>query len=369
MIQQFNFSSVRGKIKFLLMAFNSTKVEKPMGRMLAMLRLMPSVKFLLWCSRPDVCEAVCQFLAQNKVTYTAGKYDVNHLPDHLECIVVYENFSNVDTWIRDAFFPATLANGHCMLLDTIDESGKGQGWAKRMEQMNLASGTKFKVIGVSDVQVESSAIAGGDMLVDGRWVFLGKKRPLLERLMGEQFGPNVEIVVLHEKEPYPLLYHIDLFLTLTGIVENEQYVVLLGQCVALTTAMEEVARQQNVCLDKIASRLQKDYGIKVVRNPLPLGQHLYVYNNCLIEVTSESKTVWLPAYSTDHPEHDALKALEKENETIWRELGFNPCLVSAPFGDLLGVKAGLHCITNEVRSYSLEDFFDNKRSKIWYTHS
>ncbi len=320
-----------------------------MARMMAMYRTMPGVKFLLWCSRQDVCAAVCHVLSQNKVAFSEGKFDAEQLPDHLDCIVVYENFSNVDPWVRDAFFPARAENGRYMLLDTVDESGKDQGWARRMERMNLASGKKFKIMGVSDELPDNVAVAGGDILMDDKWVFLGKKSPVLERLIREQFGPRTEFVLIEEKAPYPLLYHIDLFLTLTGLAENGQYVVLLGHCVALDAASETLAAQQNKCLNSIAARLESQYGLKVVRNPLPLNQHLYSYNNCLLEVTNDSKTVWLPSYASEHPDNAALLELEKENEAIWRALGFKPCLVVAPFGDLLGVKAGLHCITNEVR--------------------
>ena len=87
----------------------------------------------------------------------------------------------------------------------------------------------------------------------------------------------------------------------------------------------------------------------VIRNPIPLNGNLFPYNNCLVAVAQGQKSVWLPAYTFDFPQHTLLQELEEETKTIWHELGFNPCLVSASFSDLLGVKAGLHCITNELR--------------------
>ncbi len=317
--------------------------------MLALRQNMPGVKFILWCNTPDVQEMVGQHLRNNGVTYSAHLFDDAVVAEDKDCIVVHELFSGVNPWTRDVFFPATITGNECALLDTVDEDGSDQGWAKRLEKMNLASGLKFKILGPSDERSETLAMAGGDVLMDGKWVFLGKHNQTMDKLL-RQHLPTAEIIVLDDKSNYEALYHTDLFLTLTGVLDNGRYVVLLGQCVALDAEFDGEAKRNNVYLDNMAHRLENDYPLKIIRNPLPMNNNLYSYNNCIVEVVQDRKTVWLPKYSYDAPQHETLGALEKENETIWRALGFNPCLVSATYSDLLGVKAGLHCITNELRA-------------------
>ena len=344
----YNFSSVHGKIRYLLMEFDNTHVEQPMKRMVALLRTMPGVKFLLWCSRPDIHEMVCQHLRNNGINHSADMFDVSEIAENEDVIVVYEYFSGVNPWIRDAFFPANRHQNECLLLDTVDEDASDQGWAKRLCKMKLASGLRFKIAGPSDDQSNNLGIAGGDVLIDDKWVFLGHRARVLEDLIQQEM-PGQELVVLHEKEAYPELYHIDLFMTLTGQEEEGQYVVLMGQCVALQPEFKAEAMRLNVCLDAMATRLEKQYNLKVLRNPIPLDYHFYAYNNCLLEVSPGKRRVWLPAYTFDLPQHKKLRELELENEQIWQSLGFSTTLVNAGFSDLLGIRAGLHCITNEVR--------------------
>lgn len=332
------------------MAFDSTRVEKPMARMVALMQCMPEVKFLLWCSRYDIMTSVCQYLTKAGVTPSVHVYDDVVLEETKNCIVVYEPFSNAKPWIRDAFITANLSGRNCWMIDTVDETASDQGWAKRFEQITLASGVKLKIVGNADDQAQNMSIAGGDVLMDGKWVFLGKKAPLLEHHIETQLNPGAKIIVLDEKASHKELYHLDLFMTLTGNMELGRYVIMLGSFLAMEPEFEEKAAHNNSCLDKIAMRLEKDYELKVVRTPIPVAEHVYSYNNCIVELTQNRKNVWLPAYSFDGARKEALQGYEQEIKTIWQNQGFNPCLVHATYGDLLGLKAGLHCITNEIRS-------------------
>lgn len=348
MNQPYIFSSVKGKITYLLMAFDNSRVEKPMARMVALQQSMPGVKFLLWCNTEMIQSKVCQYLDVSEIPYSVQPYDSSTVEEDKPCIVVYENFSDVKPWIRDAFFPATAQSRQCLLLDTVDEAGSDQGWAKRMTQMRLASGLQLSILGPTDGSAENLAIAGGDVLIDAPWVFLGKHSKALESLIGQQI-PAAEIIVLEEKAACEELYHIDLFLTPTGVEQAGKYVVLLGRCMPLAPEFDATAKRLNDCLDRMATRLEKEYPIKVIRNPIPMDANLYAYNNCILEITPKNQRVWLPKYSFDAPEQQRLLDLEKENVSIWQGLGFTPILVSAPFSDITGFKAGLHCITNELR--------------------
>jgi hypothetical protein len=342
-----NFSSVHGKIRHLLMEFDSTNVQQPMRRMVALKRAMPEVKFLLWCSRPDVQEAVCDQLRYFGIPHTAQMY---HEPETeaSDCLVVYELFSGVNSWIRDAFFISYMENDQCLLLDTVAENGADQGWVKRMAKMKLLDGPRFTLMGQADTGTDTLGIAGGDVLIDDKWVFLGKSAPVFEALL-QQHYPESTVVVLHERSACPELYHLDLFMTLTGQIHEEKYVVMVAECLPLQPEFAPTAERLNTCLHNIARRLTHDYPIHVIRNPMPIDHHLYAYNNCLVEVTPDQRTVWLPAYSYDFPQYKTLHQFEIENQNLWTNLHFNPITVNTSFMDLLGIKAGLHCITNEVR--------------------
>ena len=96
------------------MEFDSTKVEKPMGRMLALQQAMPGVKFLLWCSRADIHEKVRQYLEEHSaLSHSGHHYEAEVIAEDKDCIVVYENFSGVKPWIRDAFFPGEMTAMCC----------------------------------------------------------------------------------------------------------------------------------------------------------------------------------------------------------------------------------------------------------------
>lgn len=349
MNHQHNFSSVRGKIRYLLLAFNSRKIALPMERFKVLQHLMPGVKFVLWCSREDVGAAVQDWLSQQGITHARQLFNAP-VVEPVSCLVVYEPFSDINAWIRDAFWPSWVSGGQCYLLDTVDEDSGDQGWAKRLTQLQIGTDLRFKILGNSDDQLKNLGIAGGNVLADGDWLFLGKPAPVLEAVYRTHVNRRVRVITLTEQKGQDLLYHLDLFLTLTAQESEGRYVVLLGKCMPLSEEYQTKATAVNQVLDRIARRLEQDFGLKVIRNPLPLGDQFFSYNNCIAEVSGAEKNVWLPAYTFDFSDINELQGYEAENRQIWQNLGFNPRMIEASFQDLYGVKAGLHCITNEVRS-------------------
>lgn len=307
---------------------------------------MPGVKFVLWCSREDVGAAVGDWLLSNGILYDKQLFNEPAVQNAADCLVVYEPFSDVNTWIRDAFWTSSMSGGQCLLLDTVDEDAGDQGLANRLELFQMGAGVQFQILG----KPNDLGIAGGNVLADGDWLFLGKPAPVLEAFYRNQINPQVTVVTLTEQKDLELLYHLDLFLTLTAQETEGRYVVLLGKCVALSGQFTTKAAAVNEVLDQIAVRLERDYPLKVIRNPMPLGDQLFSYNNCITEVYGVEKNVWLPAYTFDFSDINELQGYEAENREVWQSLGFNPRMIEASFQDLYGVKAGLHCITNEVRS-------------------
>lgn len=313
---------------------------------------MPGVQFVLWCSRVDVGAIICEWLAAENIPYQTLPTDAPVTKrNQSECLVIYEPFSDINVWIRDAFWPSILENGQSKLLDTVDEEASDQGWAKRLAQSSIGLELQMEFLGATDEQKNNLGIAGGNVLADQDWLMFGKPAPVLETVYKTLVKPNAKVMIVTEHHGEELLYHLDLFLTPTGQEADGRYIILLGKCVALFPELQVKADEINQRLDALVIRLENQYGFKVIRNPMPLGKYLFSYNNCITEVAGDKKNVWLPAYTFDFPDINILRDCEAENRQIWQQLGFNPRMIEASFEDVYGVRAGLHCITNEVRSF------------------
>lgn len=166
---------------------------------------------------------------------------------------------------------------------------------------------------------------------------------------GEQW---LEIVYFGTGEHQPL-FHIDMFVTLAGRNGEGAPIALVGDPKMAADILGEQTTTEMLIpyYDNIADRLANE-GFQVVRNPLPLTfadipsrkERLWYFataNNALVEITNNSKRVWLPTYGYGSQQH--LGATDSKNKKIWEDLGFEVVLLADfnPFAAKLGA---VHCI-------------------------
>jgi hypothetical protein len=150
------------------------------------------------------------------------------------------------------------------------------------------------------------------------------------------------------------IFHIDMFVSLTGRNERTgKYRVLVGSPALAAELLGDEAPDQAMApvFDDIAANLELQ-GFEVLRNPLPLTYvddtarrerfwYFATANNCLVEITADSKTVWLPTYG--HGPWRDLAVVDRRNKEIWEGLGFRAIELGDfhPFTQGLGA---VHCI-------------------------
>ncbi len=188
-----------------------------------------------------------------------------------------------------------------------------------------------------------------------RLIYVGTTLPVPQEtsrqvtINGEQWE---EVIYVGTGEAQPI-FHIDMFISLAGRGRNDKYRLLVGS----PMMAEEILKQAPVphamaaIFDDIARTLQRQ-GFEVIRNPLPLTYvddpqakvrmwYFATANNCLVQIDSQDKRVWLPTYG--HGSWSNLKAIDKANKRIWQKLGFHVTELADfhPFAQNLG---SVHCI-------------------------
>jgi hypothetical protein len=156
----------------------------------------------------------------------------------------------------------------------------------------------------------------------------------------------------HEGTSQPL-FHIDMFITLTGRGSNGKYRMLVGDpnFAAKTLGQPLWPHAMQEVFDNIAKGLTR-LGFEVIRNPLPLvylddpTERLRLWyfatgNNAMVQITSSGSKVWLPCYGFGN--WKTLKATDELNAKIWTDLGFSVSMLGDfhPFAENLGA---VHCI-------------------------
>lgn len=128
------------------------------------------------------------------------------------------------------------------------------------------------------------------------------------------------------------IFHIDMFLSLAGRNDSGRYRVLVGSPTEADRLLDRPPSgyAMHEIFDDVASRLAAD-GFEVIRNPLPLTYvdfpdeqarewYFATSNNCLVEITGDSRRVWLPTYG--HGPWEELKATDDANKRLWESLDF-----------------------------------------------
>lgn len=375
------FSSIRGKIKILMVAVTDLDGTDQYERILALLNsLRDHTGLLVWCNSQAALTRLEAWMNQNGA-HVGRRLLGEEIPAEFRCILLAPESAMTLTqythWVRDPFVWKREENGNLALLGSVDAKNEDSMWG-------ILHLKKLKIAGMGQVALKKGAIpvAGGNLLFDEDFVLVGAKqfreshkgvgseegkKRLLNIMNGNDSGRPLSRVIeigAHTDQEPPKLVHLDLYLSLTGIRENGRCVALLGRCEAVNGKADpnpDVQRMiggMNEYLDAVAGQLTAE-GFAVRRNPLPVLQkrnasesYLCAYNNCLTEVTEGQRpAVWLARLThrqeaADHYEH--LKRLEDENIALWENLGFEVRLVEANFHSILDDQGSLHCITNEV---------------------
>jgi hypothetical protein len=149
------------------------------------------------------------------------------------------------------------------------------------------------------------------------------------------------------------LFHIDMFITLAGRASNGKYQVLVGDPDLALDLLELDFKEYAIpeLFHDVAEGLANQ-GFEVHRLPLPVvyiddpenKQRMWYftsYNNCLVEIDAENKTVWLPTYG--YGEWEVLKRTDEQAKQIFEGLGFKVFLLT-DYHPLAEDSGSLHCI-------------------------
>ncbi|WP_413512211.1 hypothetical protein [Myroides odoratus] len=151
------------------------------------------------------------------------------------------------------------------------------------------------------------------------------------------------------------LFHIDMFMTLVGRNDQGKYQIMVGDpklAAEIIDLPESLLYSMSEVLDDISKQLSEIEEFEVIRNPLPLvyvddpNEKIRVWyfatsNNCLVENTNDTKTVWLPTYG--YGNWKELSKTDEANKIIWEKLNFKVIFLEDfhPFTENLGA---VHCI-------------------------
>lgn len=305
---------------------------------------------------------------------------------NVACITMPADKS-LTVWARDPALAAVSADGRPFLLTT-------DAFDRRDDQ--AAPGQVAAALGLRTVAA-GAALEGGDILIDDDGLLVG--HDTLARMSGESDAARTRAftAALARAEPNPRtiraisspfpvepetdrqielageawteitgfhakpgtkqpIFHIDMFLTLTGVRQRGRPVVLVGDP-SLAAAL--LGRRPHPAagvrhFDAIAAQLA-GWGYAVIRNPMPhipmdvVAEKRRIWrfaptNNVLIQKDAErGDIVWAPAFGHDHwPE---LAAVDDAMAEIWRDLGFE--VRFTPKGLYLAENlGGLHCFAN-----------------------
>jgi hypothetical protein len=149
------------------------------------------------------------------------------------------------------------------------------------------------------------------------------------------------------------LFHIDMFITPAGRGNDGRYRFMVGDPALASKILGEPLLPYAMAeiFDDIANGLRAQ-GFAVHRNPLPLtyvdddetlarNWYFASANNALVEITNESKTIWMPSYGFGDWKY--LSATDEANKAVWESLEFEVITIDDihPFAEHSGA---LHCI-------------------------
>jgi hypothetical protein len=289
--------------------------------------------------------------------------------------------SKVYHWIQDPFLALKELNGMAGVLEPyyawLPPKTKKE---KLPESLIVALYTPEILSTQTHLMVRSTPFffQGGNVLVGDGFVFIGRnilarnmaafgKEPGmgtvedLKTQMANSFGvdrvycPDYALSITGEMaEQHPKLFHLDLFITLAGKLENGKILVFVGELMNWNGVAWEAADAKDVVqkeINKVAANIASitgDHEFQVERVPLLLHERKTCsFNNCLVEITAAAKHVILPWYGTGKKGDDSALTLGNElAERVFIQAGFHVSFVDYGFLNHASQGASLHCITH-----------------------
>ena len=268
------------------------------------------------------------------------------------------------SWIQDIFYP--------VIYTTLEASnntlGKQKCWVIGQKYSDDEKSLLTELLKTNKSTLDSHKLKnlivracpipfnGGDILVDGSLVLVGKDSKSTTGLYQEWFGvtpiyigfddditfekqfPNngevasdgfihkFQSKIFGTKQPF---FHIDLFITLAGLNHKNEYLIVVGEPMFgfdfpketpddLFNFLHHWINKFKVIINNSIKDLKvtpSGHPIKIIRNPLvltyeddvlktdtnmintPIRNWFWTsYNNCLVQINGDSKKVWLPSY-------------------------------------------------------------------------
>lgn len=389
-------SSAHGLLNRILIVFPQyTEKSENIELIAELFKKMPSsTKFVIWVYNDTrtikVLEEELFHLGIDYFFYE-GRLDTKDLYVGRKCCVLKapKNFQ-FSAWIQDPFLVVQEGNWNinsskCYLVEPsfdfvdIDED---HFIANHLAQLELFETFKAPLI-----------FHGGNILVGDRFILIGnlhfeltkyhllngakEKFPsftsyqyvdmFVKNVISRFLGGDKQVIVVGDKDYFlrsrtqaasakinktqvrqPFI-HIDMYVTLAGRTENGDYVILVGNPVAVQSKDYAIVNSMKKQIDQIAISLRRE-GFVVIRNPIPLtrtrvtkGNTYYcLYNNAIVEIDHSSKKVWLPTFAFDQWKEQLIE-YDLENIHIWKSLDFEVITLDN-FHAHVQNNGGVHCM-------------------------
>jgi hypothetical protein len=232
--------------------------------------------------------------------------------------------------------------------------------------MHLAGGNQlvgrdFRLVGMRSLELSSWPSLGGNGEICDAYERIARVDPRPLHVFGYRPGDLEGSVrdqaksLLGRNAPRQCSFHLDLFVSLTGLVRDGRPLLVVADPISTTHPAAKKVVNAKRELDASVARLVAR-GFAVERNPVPYAvsptTHKLVpclYNNVLIENALRpdrlKPLVWLPCFGSE------LDAFDAENAGIWQDLGFDVMRVHG-WNALAGSNGALRCATKVVKRMS-----------------
>lgn len=369
-------------------------------------------RIVLFCTSAANRTKAATFLRKNRFANFIEAHEDTSLECRYKCLLLspYKSDLNpeIDEWVRDHFFVKWDSNTQTAFLEEAGGSAVLSHYLELSGAMNprvksTSDFTDLPLVGGNVLLTEHHILVGYEesrrspclAILENRikllfntsesnpfhsviWVgerASGKINPF-KSIVLDYFRKYAEWGELDWLERYltQMFDHIDMFLTVTGVPgKRHKPLLFLARGEVLITLNNSVKEEQkllealNNYLDMIEIELSPFFDIQ--RNPIPVfidykskqkeniliahpdGFYIGAYNNCLVETTHRTRRVWLPRISIApkfllHAE--ILNQVERRNEQLWKDRGFNIYFIEADFHVSLSLLSALHCLTKEL---------------------
>jgi len=381
-------SSVEGKMSKIFLTIPAyaikDKSNNPYWKAYSNLILqLPEYTELFIMTHEAVADSLTGFLKENNIFY---RTIVQSLPDHLHFSVWEEDGHAItkdrdgNTFFAQSFSFPRYADGLLARYASNVSDFENYPAPLYFQGGNILIGDDFFFIG-SDYPKNSLDYIGK--------VIIPKKgesdSELIKRLYKEYLDTSKDLLYVGSEIPVPSqrteritvggdpnwtqllyfgnkpgtvqpLFHIDMFISLAGRNAAGKYQILVGDPKMAADMIDFPESLQYAMVDvfnNIAAQLSRNPNFEVIRNPIPLvyvddeskKERVWYFatsNNCLVENTKHSKTVWLPTYG--HGNWKRLVRTDLANAKIWQRLGYKVKMLEDfhPFTENLGA---VHCIS------------------------